>query len=109
MGGCVHLYQDESDLLEALPAAMQSALAVDMNFSVLSNIDLFKASASRQVERHHHCFSVKSKLLLYAIFMVFSLRVNKIKMIWRTYVELESNKHWVSPRQMPYSLEASLS
>ncbi|XP_059529025.1 cyclic nucleotide-gated cation channel beta-3 [Myotis daubentonii] len=33
---------DESDLLEALPAAMQSALAVDMNFSVLNNIDLFK-------------------------------------------------------------------
>ncbi|XP_014383925.1 PREDICTED: cyclic nucleotide-gated cation channel beta-3 [Myotis brandtii] len=33
---------DESDLLEALPAAMQSALAVDMNFSILSNIDLFK-------------------------------------------------------------------
>ncbi|XP_023620061.1 cyclic nucleotide-gated cation channel beta-3 [Myotis lucifugus] len=33
---------DESDLLEALPAAMQSALAVDMNFSILNNIDLFK-------------------------------------------------------------------
>lgn len=45
MGGYVHLYQDESDLLEALPAAMQSALAMDMNFSILSNIDLFKASA----------------------------------------------------------------
>ncbi|XP_070248814.1 cyclic nucleotide-gated channel beta-3 [Myotis yumanensis] len=33
---------DESDLLEALPTAMQSALAVDMNFSILSNINLFK-------------------------------------------------------------------
>ncbi|XP_045437555.1 cyclic nucleotide-gated cation channel beta-3 [Pipistrellus kuhlii] len=33
---------DEADLLEALPAAMQAALAVDMNFSILSNIDLFK-------------------------------------------------------------------
>lgn len=109
MGGCVYLYKDESDLLEALPAAMQSALAVDMNFSILSNIDLFKASASRWVERHHHCFSVKSKLLLYTVFMVFSLRFNKIKMIWRIYVELESNKRWVSPQQTPYSLEASLS
>lgn len=89
---------------------MQAALAVDMNFSILSNIDLFKASASRWVERHHHCFAVKSKPLLHTVFMVFSLRrFNKIKMTWRTYVELESNKRWVSPQQTPYSLEACLS
>lgn len=39
------LYEDESDLLEGLPGAMRSALAMDMNFSILSNVDLFKASA----------------------------------------------------------------
>ncbi|XP_016054436.1 PREDICTED: cyclic nucleotide-gated cation channel beta-3 [Miniopterus natalensis] len=33
---------DESALLEVLPAAMQSALALDVNFSILSKVDLFK-------------------------------------------------------------------
>ncbi|XP_074175148.1 cyclic nucleotide-gated channel beta-3 isoform X2 [Rhinolophus sinicus] len=33
---------DECNLLEALPTAMQLALAVDMTFSVISKVDLFK-------------------------------------------------------------------
>lgn len=40
--GC---YEDERHLLEALPTAMQSALAVDLNFSIVSEVALFKASA----------------------------------------------------------------
>lgn len=73
MGGCVPLREDESDLLEGLPRAMRSALAMDTNFSILSNVDLFKVSASRGVERPRGCLSVKSELLLYTAFMVFSL------------------------------------
>ena len=46
MGGCVYLYEDESDLLETLPTTMQLALTVDVNFSIISKVDLFKASAS---------------------------------------------------------------
>ncbi|ELR61830.1 Cyclic nucleotide-gated cation channel beta-3, partial [Bos mutus] len=37
---------DESDLLETLPTTMQLALTVDVNFGVISKVDLFKASAS---------------------------------------------------------------
>ncbi|XP_004370847.1 cyclic nucleotide-gated cation channel beta-3 [Trichechus manatus latirostris] len=33
---------DESDLLENLPSTMQLALAIDMNFSIISKVDLFK-------------------------------------------------------------------
>ncbi|XP_066228522.1 cyclic nucleotide-gated channel beta-3 [Saccopteryx leptura] len=33
---------DESDLLEALPTMMQLTLAVDMNFNIISKVDLFK-------------------------------------------------------------------
>ncbi|XP_039697912.1 cyclic nucleotide-gated channel beta-3 [Pteropus medius] len=33
---------DESDLLGALPATMQLALAVDVNFGIISKVDLFK-------------------------------------------------------------------
>ncbi|KAB0371789.1 hypothetical protein FD755_016727 [Muntiacus reevesi] len=33
---------DESDLLETLPTTMQLALTVDVNFSIISKVDLFK-------------------------------------------------------------------
>ncbi|TEA37473.1 hypothetical protein DBR06_SOUSAS37110005 [Sousa chinensis] len=35
---------DESDLLETLPTTMQLALTIDVNFSIISKVDLFKAS-----------------------------------------------------------------
>ncbi|KAK2491783.1 hypothetical protein MC885_014396 [Smutsia gigantea] len=34
---------DESNLLEALPTTMQLALTIDVNFSIISKVDLFKA------------------------------------------------------------------
>lgn len=39
------LHEDESALLGALPATMRLALAVDVNFGIISKVDLFKASA----------------------------------------------------------------
>ncbi|KAM4824411.1 cyclic nucleotide-gated channel beta-3 [Urocitellus parryii] len=33
---------DESDLLETLPGTMQLSLAIDMNFSIISKVELFK-------------------------------------------------------------------
>ncbi|MGH0141789.1 UNVERIFIED_CONTAM: hypothetical protein FKN15_074614 [Acipenser sinensis] len=34
---------DESELLEELPVSMQLAIAVDVNFSIVSNVELFKS------------------------------------------------------------------
>lgn len=50
-GGRAGCSEDERRLLEALPAAMQSALAADLNFSVISGVDLFQASASAACAR----------------------------------------------------------
>ncbi|XP_046498534.1 cyclic nucleotide-gated cation channel beta-3 [Equus quagga] len=40
---------DESDLLETLPTTMQLALASDMNFSIISRVDLFKGCDSQMI------------------------------------------------------------
>lgn len=39
------LREDESALLGALPTTMRLALAVDVDFGIISKVDLFKASA----------------------------------------------------------------
>uniref|UniRef100_A0A8C2VB88 Cyclic nucleotide gated channel subunit beta 3 n=1 Tax=Chinchilla lanigera TaxID=34839 RepID=A0A8C2VB88_CHILA len=40
---------DESDLLENLPTTMRLALAIDMNFSILSKVDLFKGCDTQMI------------------------------------------------------------
>ncbi|XP_004697783.1 cyclic nucleotide-gated cation channel beta-3 [Echinops telfairi] len=40
---------DESDLLETLPSTMQSALAIDVNFSIISQVDLFKGCDTQMI------------------------------------------------------------
>ncbi|EHB11209.1 Cyclic nucleotide-gated cation channel beta-3, partial [Heterocephalus glaber] len=40
---------DESDLLENLPTTMQLALAADMNFSIISKVDLFKGCDTQMI------------------------------------------------------------
>ncbi|KAB1256424.1 Cyclic nucleotide-gated cation channel beta-3 [Camelus dromedarius] len=50
---------DESDLLETLPTTMQLALTVDVNFSIISKVDLFKASAFPVHRRTPHQFLCK--------------------------------------------------
>lgn len=41
---CIYFYKDESNLLENLPTAMQLSLAIDTNFSIINQVELFKAS-----------------------------------------------------------------
>ncbi|CAM2106817.1 unnamed protein product [Caretta caretta] len=36
---------DESELLEQMPAKMQLAIAIDVNFAIVNKVDLFKASS----------------------------------------------------------------
>ncbi|KAM9690438.1 cyclic nucleotide-gated channel beta-3 [Dama dama] len=40
---------DESDLLETLPTTMQLALTVDVNFSIISKVDLFKGCDTQMI------------------------------------------------------------
>ncbi|XP_006880621.1 PREDICTED: cyclic nucleotide-gated cation channel beta-3 [Elephantulus edwardii] len=40
---------DESELLENLPTTMQLALAVDMNFTIISKVDLFKGCDTQMI------------------------------------------------------------
>ncbi|XP_063113599.1 cyclic nucleotide-gated cation channel beta-3 isoform X1 [Cavia porcellus] len=40
---------DESDLLENLPTTMRLALAIDMNFSIISKVDLFKGCDTQMI------------------------------------------------------------
>ncbi|XP_029779317.1 cyclic nucleotide-gated cation channel beta-3 [Suricata suricatta] len=40
---------DESDLLSTLPVTMQLALTVDMNFSIISKVDLFKGCDTQMI------------------------------------------------------------
>ncbi|RXN00827.1 Cyclic nucleotide-gated cation channel beta-3 [Acipenser ruthenus] len=40
---------DESELLEELPVSMQLAIAVDVNFSIVSNVELFKGKIGREM------------------------------------------------------------
>lgn len=78
-----------------------------------TSVSSAKSSCSRWVllqwmQKHHISFSIQSKLLLYMAFFIFiALCFNKIN--HRIYVELESNKLWVSLQEMTYPLEATLS
>lgn len=108
MGSYICLCKDESDLLCTLPITMQLALTVDVNLSIISKVELFKASAFTMNAKTLYQFLLKSKLLLYMAFFIFlALCFNKIN--HRIYVELESNKLWVSLQEMTYPLEATLS
>ncbi|XP_054985311.1 cyclic nucleotide-gated cation channel beta-3 [Sorex araneus] len=40
---------DESDLLNNLPATMQLSLAIDMNFNIISKVDLFKGCDTQMI------------------------------------------------------------
>ncbi|XP_047638900.1 cyclic nucleotide-gated cation channel beta-3 [Phacochoerus africanus] len=40
---------DESDLLETLPTTMQLALTIDVNFSIISKVDLFKGCDTQMI------------------------------------------------------------
>uniref|UniRef100_A0A2K6FCH8 Cyclic nucleotide-gated cation channel modulatory subunit n=1 Tax=Propithecus coquereli TaxID=379532 RepID=A0A2K6FCH8_PROCO len=40
---------DESDLLETLPTTVQLALAIDMNFSIINKVDLFKGCDTQMI------------------------------------------------------------
>ncbi|XP_012372788.1 cyclic nucleotide-gated cation channel beta-3 [Octodon degus] len=40
---------NESDLLEKLPTTMQLALAIDMNFNIISKVDLFKGCDTQMI------------------------------------------------------------
>ncbi|XP_007461801.1 PREDICTED: cyclic nucleotide-gated cation channel beta-3 [Lipotes vexillifer] len=40
---------DESDLLETLPTTMQLALTTDVNFSIISKVDLFKGEIGKEM------------------------------------------------------------
>ncbi|KAG3273929.1 cyclic nucleotide gated channel beta 3, transcript variant X2 [Ictidomys tridecemlineatus] len=40
---------DESDLLETLPGTMQLSLAIDMNFSIISKVELFKGEIGKEM------------------------------------------------------------
>lgn len=43
-GWCIYFYKDESSLLENLPTTMQLSLAIDTNFNIINQVELFKAS-----------------------------------------------------------------
>ena len=72
-----------------------------------------KSTCSRQVllqcvGRQHINFPISIKALPEYSIYDFCPIFNKMKVIWRLYVKLESNKLWVCLQQMTYSLAASL-
>lgn len=43
-GWYIYFYKDESSLLENLPTTMQLSLAIDTNFNIINQVELFKVS-----------------------------------------------------------------